>query len=487
MVKFKSVSLVILILDLFCRLSVWGGDKIENYNNLLEWIYKESSSDKEYLPGKANSEKEVDENSKKITFLIFSNKNGLVFPENISLLKNLSGMRLINSKGPINIPMQFFPNFDNLQIVRNEGIILGEDVDINKISSFSYSPSNNLDVLSLPTGKLKTLIQTHQEKEKPKIMYLEEIKNIPEDNTQKGDRMESLVMAFPPSSKLHEFFNAGMCVPDQERRILSFSYQNIKNDKIDGKKFFLFKFNKAGGNLMNWPAIENNPIGIFFDLSSKFDSKMKDGFFKFLKEFGFDIDLKQDIIMIPSFEFFTEKWKEEVKDLKISLKEMEFILEDGIAKDNDFINSFIKKKVIISNGVEFFHDMTVHVLPLLISLYAFKMNIKTENQMNDYINLPRDIIEILRKQLEKYLSANNVLNDESKQLLWMQLSLTADNVAAASIMEFTIASVIPNIIFDVYHDILEKTSYFNNRFNRKVEEEDFKTATEHWKKIMGIK
>lgn len=275
-----------------------------------------------------------------------------------------------------------------------------------------------------------------------------------------------------------------ICNPEVVVSLFSFKYSLIKNNKGNNPELFYFKYNIEYDELDTWPAAEQSPDHMQVKLLQKAPQGEFDQLMAFLKSFGFDINTKDREITVPTFEFLIKRWNEEVKDLGISLGELEFILHDGIASDQEFYTYFINKKVIVSRGKEFLHDMTLHVLPVLLSLYTIKRNQKSKEEVDFFVNFTRRHVKNLINNLKKYIAHNN-FSKEEQDILWMQLSFMVDNLATQSLTTFTIHDIFPGLVFKSYRDSFTTTAYFKKRFGRDVQKMDFDKAHENWTKIIS--
>ncbi len=89
-----------------------------------------------------------------------------------------------------------------------------------------------------------------------------------------------------------------------------------------------------------------------------------------LNKLGFESGINKDGIFqlkLPSRDNLLVRWSNLQKEIP-TLPNISILESGDIAEDEEFINAFLKYDMILSDGKEFLHDHTVHLIPTLIEL-----------------------------------------------------------------------------------------------------------------------
>lgn len=102
-------------------------------------------------------------------------------------------------------------------------------------------------------------------------------------------------------------------------------------------------------------------------------------------------------VKVPDMKTVQMNW-EKLKTEGIVKHDLHLVPSDGIASHREYIDKTVGGAVVISNGVEFFHDMYFHVAPAIARIFTF------ENRFGAHINMVKNFNDI-GNQFNKKVSA----------------------------------------------------------------------------------
>lgn len=162
-------------------------------------------------------------------------------------------------------------------------------------------------------------------------------------------------------------------------------------------------FNTSDSNLLGW----------LVNVVQSSDAE----FYKILQELGYSCFVKTKYtekllyITAPDREALQIRWEEyRKKHPSLQLPALSILDSEGIASDQEYVDSFFKGDGLISSGKEFLHDQFLHIVPLLKSVFDFR------GKYRDVANFWRDkFSEYLIKPLQ-WAQANKHLQFSQEQL-----------------------------------------------------------------------
>lgn len=119
-----------------------------------------------------------------------------------------------------------------------------------------------------------------------------------------------------------------------------------------------------------YPSVEPVPRGSILTLlnkKAKWIPPEKYQYGRLLNRLGFESD--GYYLHLPDREAFLERW-ENLREEREDLPALDILSSEGVASDREFIDAFFTHDFIISNGQEFVHDLTAHLMPTLIIILS---------------------------------------------------------------------------------------------------------------------
>lgn len=132
-----------------------------------------------------------------------------------------------------------------------------------------------------------------------------------------------------------------------------------------------------------YPAIER-------DLSAM--AKSIDEILDLLKKLGYSFQQKK--MKLPDFNLLNYNWKKLQKE-KPDLPDLDIVDSDGIATDKDFLRLTFSRQGVLSNGKEFVHDQTIHIIKLIIMLWYYRQDFTIAK--NDFFSVYESIFCIIEE------------------------------------------------------------------------------------------
>jgi len=117
-----------------------------------------------------------------------------------------------------------------------------------------------------------------------------------------------------------------------------------------------------------------------------------------LSELGYQFDPKERTVTLPDCELLNANCNR-IKEKDGLLKSFEAVSSEGTATNKEFIQQYLDGKTLLSSGIEFTHDHTIHVLAeIILSLTGNITNVR--KTINSIMTPVIDVLEKVKKMNE---------------------------------------------------------------------------------------
>lgn len=103
--------------------------------------------------------------------------------------------------------------------------------------------------------------------------------------------------------------------------------------------------------------------------------------YPYLYKLGYSMQInrkdQKTYLTVPDADLLMSRWKE-LKQENSQWPSLSIFSCEGIVDETTFLNAFLENEMILSSGMEFMHDQTVHIIPSLISFFY---SLKTDQSM----------------------------------------------------------------------------------------------------------
>lgn len=210
------------------------------------------------------------------------------------------------------------------------------------------------------------------------------------------------------------------------------------------------KFSDDELNLLNgkqFPATQKN-FERMMALMGEPDSKKAN----FLKNFGFAIDPQTKTLTIPKKNTLEQKL-ENYREQHPSFPELKMEEASEIVAPAEFLKILLENDVIISDPPELIHDLSCHIIPLLLSIFENQKDYKPFREKTS------SSLTIVAAELEKAKTNFEIFIAPVNQILKKrgQMPIKRDEWSRVQdLLEFSLSGCIDNLTGDIYKFILFK-------------------------------
>lgn len=133
---------------------------------------------------------------------------------------------------------------------------------------------------------------------------------------------------------------------------------------------------------------------------------------------------------------------EELSNRYPVFKNVQIENSDGSASDEQFIDSLLKGKFVLSNGEEFIHDHTVHLLSYFNLLLLDAKGYRTDEEpVNSYLTRYREAVSGCLEKIKHCRKTPQFLNEKNYRILINLLSQEIDFILSFSRTSFPVGFI----------------------------------------------